>query len=374
MPVYTNIHTHIFNVECAPRRFMGIPLPRFVFNRQAVRRVTRWMKRLLPGKRDRLERLANLLIVGTRRNQEEVWHDLLQAYPHMRTRFVVLTLDMDLMEAGTLKNNYETQIEQLYRVKRSYPEQLLPFISIDPRKQYPGGVYGYLEKQMPRFGFVGLKIYPALGFYPFAPGLEDAYRFAVERKLPVMVHCNKTGIWFQGEIRNEHLYPESFNKSVPRHDYSAQKDLKNKVFKNNFSDPSNYGEVLEIFPDLKLCFSHYGGASEMLKAGPGGSSSEKDNFYLKIREMIKKHENVYADIAYTLGDIDDIGDILLKDLEDEKIRERLLFGTDFFLALQERSERGLLDHLLKIIPADFYYQIAVTNPDNFLHSKYYPKT
>lgn len=372
MSIYTNIHTHIFNIECAPRRFIGIKLPQIIYNRKIVKGVTRALKFLIPSNKDKLDRYANFLLIGTRKNQSLIWKDLITAYPHMRTRFVVLSLDMDMMEAGSPRNNYETQITQLFDVKDKYRNQLLPFVCVDPRKTYPQGVRKYLEEKFLRFGFVGIKLYPALGFYPFDPKLEEVYRFACEKKLPVMVHCTKGGVWFQGKITDKHVLPDNFNPNpVYEYDYRSQRNDKNRNFKNNFSNPKNYEEVLKVFPKLKLCFGHFGGSSEIVISEKNGSNTLETNFYLKIKDLMNRYENVYADVSYTLSEIKEIKSFLLDDLAHNKYKERIMFGTDFYMTIQENSEKKLVDNLLKHISSDEFHQIAVVNSKKYLDSEYY---
>ena len=372
MSIYTNSHTHIFNIECAPRRFIGIKLPQIIYNRKIVKGVTSVLKFLIPSSKDKLDRYANFLLIGTRKNQGLIWKDLIAAYAHMRTRFVVLSLDMDMMEAGNPKNNYETQITELFSVKEKYRNQLLPFVCVDPRKTYRNGMRNYLEEKFLRYGFLGIKLYPALGFYPFDPDLEEVYRFACENNLPVMVHCTKGGVWFQGEIINKHLLPSNFNPDpVYQYDFRDQRNDKNRKFKNNFSNPKNYEEVLTVFPKLKLCFGHYGGSSEIVNSIKNGSNTIESNFYLKIKDLMDKYENVYADVSYTLSEIKKVKSFLLADLENKKYKERIMFGTDFYMTIQENSEKRLVDNLLKHISADDFHQIAVINSKNYLHSSFY---
>ncbi|MEZ5195938.1 MAG: amidohydrolase family protein [Bacteroidales bacterium] len=372
MSLYTNIHTHIFNIDCAPRRFIGIKLPQIIYNRKIVKGVTKVLKYIIPSNADILDRYANFLLIGTRKNQSLIWEDLVSAYPHLKTRFVVLSLDMDKMGAGDPGNNYETQITQLFEVKQKFPNQLLPFVCVDPRKTYPFGVRTYLEEKFLRYGFVGIKLYPALGFYPFDPELEAVYRFACEKKLPVMVHCTKGGVWFQGKIGPEHVLPENFNpEPVNKYNYHNQIKDRNRKFKNNFSNPKNYEEVLKVFPNLKLCFGHFGGSGEIKISQKHGSDTKETNFYLKIKDLMERYDNVYADISYTLSEIKKIEATLLADLTHVKYKERIMFGTDFYMTIQENSEKKLVDNLLKCISSDDFHQIAAANSRKYLESDYY---
>jgi len=139
MNSYTNNHTHIFNLKSVPDKFRGVPIGNLLSKRYISKPIAFLMKRLWPSKTDVLERFANFMLIGSRKNQNLVYEDLRSAY-HLKMKFVVLSLDMDKMEAGNLINNYETQITELFEVKKKFPNELLPFISVDPRKDYPQGV------------------------------------------------------------------------------------------------------------------------------------------------------------------------------------------------------------------------------------------
>jgi predicted TIM-barrel fold metal-dependent hydrolase len=372
MNAYTNIHTHIFNIECAPKKFIGIPLPGITYNRKLMKGITRFMQLLIPSRSDILQRYANFLLVGTRKNQGQLWQDLTSSYPYLKMKFVVHSLDMDKMEAGPAKNNYETQVTQLFEVKKQFPDQLLPFVCVDPRKFYPGGIRKYLDGSIKRFGFIGVKLYPALGFYPFDPELEPLYAFAAENNLPVMVHCTRGGIWFRGKIRHEHILPANFNPHpVDSYDYSDHATMKNRKFKDFFNDPKNFEEVLSVFPDLKICFAHFGGSSEIIQSENHGSGVSENNFYLKIKNLMRRYPNVYADVSYTLSEIKKVNKFLGEDLRDKVIRDRILFGTDFFMTLMENSEPKLVDDLMKFLKPDDFDRIAITNCRNYLSSVFY---
>ena len=333
------------------------------------------MKRLWPSKTDVLERFANFMLIGSRKSQKLVFEDLKSAY-HLKMKFVVLSLDMDKMEAGNLINNYETQITELFEVKKKFPNRLLPFISVDPRKDYPQGVGKYLEQKFKEYGFVGIKLYPALGYYPFNPELEPVYDFACKHNVPLMIHCTRAGIWFQGDIRTEHLLPENFNpKPVYNYDFTNQrkKKIKVKVFKDNFTKPENFVEILEQekYRNLKICFAHFGGSSEILKSKKSGSDTPETNFYLNIKKLMEKYPNVYTDISYTLSKMKKVKSFIIPDIQNPVFRNRILFGTDFFMTIQEKSEKRLVNEFLDQISTDDFNQIAKTNANYYLKSDFY---
>ncbi len=372
MVTYTNIHTHIFNLKCVPRRFYEFPVAKLLGKILALIGISRFLKLMVPvSKKDMFDRYTNVLLIGSKKNQDMIFEELLESYNHLKMRFVVHSLDMDMMEAGETYSNYETQITQLFEVKKKFPDQLLPFLSVDPRKDYNGSLYNYVKDKFDRHGFIGIKLYPALGFYPFNPKLTGLYDFAVENNIPITVHCDKDGIFYQGQLQREHLLPDNLNlNSIYNHDYRYMAEEKIKDFKNNFSNPRNFDEVLSVYPKLKLCFAHFGGTNEIKNSGTTSSDS---NFHLKIKELLENpsYPNLYTDTSYILSENKKIIDLIVNDIKNPVYRNRILFGSDFYMTAWKKKETKLFSDFLKWIAPHDFQQIAVNNCNTFLSSYYY---
>ncbi len=241
-------------------------------------------------------------------------------------------------------------------------------------KEYKEGVRKYLENKLIQYGFVGIKIYPSLGYYPFHPALEPVYEFASQYNLPVMTHCTRAGVWFRGKLRQQHVLPENMNPNpVYKYDFTSQLKAKNRHFKDNFAKPENFVEVLEMekFENLKICFGHYGGADEILNSKNQGHNTVGTNFYLNIKALMDKYDNVYTDISYSLSEINKIKPYIEADLQNPRCKNRIMFGTDFFLTLQENTEQKLIDNCIKNLTTLDFNQIAITNTREYLTSEYY---
>ncbi len=374
MDFYTNIHTHIFNLKCVPDRFYGFSIIRFLSNNLVSKRICILLKFLMPlSKSDMFNRVANTILIGSKKNQDLIFSGLLNTYKHLNMRFVVHSLDMDMMKAGKAANNYETQITQLFEVKKKYLNELLPFLSIDPRKKYPGSLGKYLLDKFTKYGFVGIKLYPPLGFYPFDPELIPLYDFAVNYEIPILVHCTKNGIFYQGKLEHQHIYPLNLNpKPYLNHDYSGMSRLKVREFKNNFTNPANFEEVLLLnkYKTLKICFAHFGGFDEIEKASQGDVTN---NFYLEIKRMLmcKDYPNLYTDISYTLSAGDRVINSIISDIKVPGLRDKILFGTDYYLTNLKKAETKLFDDFIKKIPAHDFRKIAIDNCNAFLKSAFY---
>ena len=156
---------------------------------------------------------------------------------------------------------------------------------------------------------------------------------------------------------------------------------------------------------LKINFAHFGGAEEWLKyldRDRSESSQEvvenpdkgidfmhkqdsdktnPDNFrpykpawlwkdknaewYSILCSMMLQYDNVYSDISYILHE-NKIADLLYATLENPELAKKTLFGTDYYVVRNHKSEKEMLTELLSSLDATHFHQIAHLNPEKFL--------
>jgi len=126
-----------------------------------------------------------------------------------------------------------------------------PFVGFDPRREVlsqrrgdPLGAFDVIRLAVERYGFVGVKLYPPMGFRPLnnaskpngPPGqdgtavdevLREFYAWCLAEDVPVTAHCNIS------------------NGARDAYD--------------SFSDPDDWSTVLSEFPGLHLNLGHFGG-------------------------------------------------------------------------------------------------------------------
>ncbi len=158
--------------------------------------------------------------------------------------------------------------------------------------------------------FAGIKVYPPLGFDPWpADGkerekVEYLYRFCVARNISITTHCNDGGFVTADRAKE-------------------------------FTSPKRWKEVLERHPDLRLNLAHFG-------------RQENKFWFFKNREwmndilgLIRTKENVYTDLSYNGVDPGYYDDLrtLIEEQQDrefrEKLKKRILFGSDFMINLRD---------------------------------------
>ena len=341
----TNCHIHTFTTEHTPRYFPAWPFVIFRYAPWLVRflRLLAWF---LPwrGLYDRLVRLETFHDTGRRQSQGEIFREVRHYYPR-DARFIVLPLDMAPIGHGPVEKDIRAQHNELAALARAHPDSVIPFANLHPAT--PGAV-GEFCRCVEELGFRGLKLYPKMGFAPDDPLLmEQVYPICVERNLPVITHCSRGGVYRKG-------WSQEQCDKVTR--------------------PDAYVPVMERFPDLRICLAHFGGDQdwdEYINTGfdPDDPAAKDRNWVWRIATMIRCGDwpGLWTDSSYTLFKFEAYGPLLRLLLEEEKLCERVLFGSDFYMTRQERlSEKAVSIRLRNALGDVNFCRIAEKNPAVFL--------
>ena len=303
--------------------------------------------RINPASNDIFERTARFLKIAEQPSQREVFTQLELQYPE-NTVFVVLPMDMGFMNLGELETPIECQHEELLTLAQSSGGQIIPFYAADPRHE---DIVERVNGSLARDKFRGIKIYPNLGYKPDHPKLMEIYKLCIKGGFPVLTHCSPGGIWRYGVSKEE---------------------------RRANSGPLNYKRILDTkgYRNLKLCLAHFGGAEEWVKHLKGRARRDEEEAWVRtIYEMIAsgKYPNLYTDISYTVftpkvqGLYVDLVDYLKVLLNNPLVRQRVLFGSDYYMVERESvSEKEVSLLLRSRLGEELYKQIAYTNPREFL--------
>ena len=294
-----------------------------------------------------LKRYERFFGTGMNNSQEQVFSNICCQYPE-KSRFVVLPMDMEYMGAGLPETSYRAQLDELDGLHKANPETIIPFFAADPRRP---GVVELFREFIEEHGFKGVKIYPNLGYFPYAPKLREIYAICEQKGIPVLAHCSPGGISLRGISKEE-----------------AQA----------FAHPANYQNLLTEFPRLNFCLAHFGGNQEWEKSITGKSprDGEDASWLTVILEMLAsgKYPNLYTDVSYTLFCENPSYrpftyiDYLKVMLVDKNVHTHVLFGSDFYMVEQERvSEKEVSIALRSRLGEETYFQIANENPKRFLY-------
>jgi predicted TIM-barrel fold metal-dependent hydrolase len=354
-----NCHIHTFTIDHVPHKFLPFRLVK-ILKPSIIRKPLSWIiKNLMPfTDRDILDRYINFIEITANKTQEETFKHVQGYYPK-NTKFVILPMDMEFMLAGKVKEKYELQLQSLIQLKESFPEQILPFVAVDPRRL---NVLDIVRKYTNEHSFAGIKIYPRLGFYPNDERLLEIYDYAQNNNIPVLSHCSKGGVYTR-KITQEMLEHPIRGKVTK---------IKAKDFSHYFTEPQNYIPLLEKYPDLKICLAHFGGNSEwdsyLEKEWDPNNENQEKSWVAQIVEMMKKYTNLYTDISYTAFHSDRYFPLLGVFLEDTEIKDRIMFGSDFYMVEREKvSEREVSLKIRYALGKEKFEMIADTNVKKFLN-------
>jgi uncharacterized protein len=416
----TNAHIHVFDARCAPDRFflvlpVGVvrliarPLRSFLMSQPGIDLINglaKWTSTL--HDKGKISRFLAFTKIGAERSQDDVFQMALKAGKQYdaSVRLIGLTLNMDYMDSEPSDplnyKNYATQLEEVKNIKRNSPRHFFPFLCIDPRHktgtelrdwvrdqltdgfEHKGKLYPY---------FYGLKIYPALGFFPFDPALEEVYAYAEEYGIPIMTHCTRGGSQYIGKHIQQLIPKEpavmlstseaakAFGEIKKRIDEYYEKGwIKNNSFGNNdkacdlFTHPQNYIPVLEKFPKLKICIAHMGGEGEFytddelhytnwlnqrkaknaFKDLAEIRGIDKERWVDHLQRMMCTYTSLFTDISYTVSYFENARIVVqlqqfanAPDLNKKPLGHRILFGTDFFMTEREKKEGDLYGLMIR---------------------------
>lgn len=231
---------------------------------------------------------------------------------------------------------------------------------------------------------IGFKMYTALGYkpddYDKLPGLSSFYGECVKHRIPILCHGSRGGMlthdWLhycKKDLRhfNQNTYD---NDDIP----PSMKNAKDYYYEN-FISPYAWEQVLQRFPQLHLCLAHFGGEESWGR----DRFKFKPDWFSKLCEMMRLYPNFYVDTSYFMFDDLFIGQFA-EAVQDEKVRNKILFGTDWYMINFEWSRLGhgssyrnffrktynkFIDTELLKIDNYFPARALVLNPLRFLNFK-----
>ncbi len=280
--------------------------------------------------------------------------------------WVPLMMDMTHAYPGSQPAiSFETQREVMTRLTLEAKGRVMPFFAFDPRSG-PADPVEKAKTAIETQGFVGIKLYPPLGYKPVGnddPKVEDAlmrlYRYCCSNEnnlIPITVHCS----WSAGVYSNEHVPGVTHIKTYYR----------------NFARPSYWRNVLQKFPKLKLNLAHFGGLGEWEALSKG--NAPRENWVEPILGLIKDHDNVYTDLSYHGIPTTDLAEgykrVLIERING--LEHKVLLGSDWYMS---RMQCTLDDYWkgFETLLSDLFYKMTGENAIAFLKSeattKFFPR-
>ena len=191
----------------------------------------------------------------------------------------------------------------------------------------------FVRHAVERGGFVGVKIYPPAGYLPLGNSLRfgtdqggrlDAalgamYAYCTAMDVPILAHANASNGFADGY--------------------------------DDLAGPDGWRLVLQDFPDLRVCFGHFGHLHEV---GANPSDPPPASWVNGFVSLIDDHPHVYADVgnskfpvlaSYREGYFEVLRWMLGDDAPNEqqaRRRQRVMFGTDWWMNTMAPAHREYL--------------------------------
>ncbi len=250
---------------------------------------------------------------------------------------MLVDLGMGLYDepATTIREQIELQekisrLSMLGRLPGTTRTRVHPFVGFDPRRQLRASndvesPLDLVKVAVERYGFVGVKLYPPMGFRPIEntatpPDMseQDAarvdevlcelYAWCEREQVPVTAHCNAS------------------NEA-----HSTYRE---------FSHPASWAKVLERYPQLHLNLGHFGGTDSPLS---------QTSWPRATAGLASRFEYLFADVGHHRIDQEDVATeylaalkTLFREPATAAMASRVMFGSDWLmLAILPRHDEFL---------------------------------
>ena len=211
---------------------------------------------------------------------------------------------------------------------RTYPWKVMPFFHFHPCRKH---VHQICDEAINNFGFIGIKMYPAMGFYP---DCNDARNDIIDANI------NKNLEWLYSHLKK---WKDEDGVVVPitvHCQFSSTQAIDCSMDKAmEFTKVENWKRVIEDY-DLKINFAHYGG-NEYLDLKPSNSERQRtinkfsEHCRKDIRALMRKYnkngeKRIFADTAAHGEAFQKHSEDYFDNLKDDLASDNYLvmFGTD----------------------------------------------
>lgn len=353
-----NVHCHILNFQFVQDSMIRIlsKIPERLADQDWFAAVAGYLTATMPGRDyDRLKEMLKIYGMPI----DQVARRYLNSEMKEAGIDVCTPLLMDVetcFQRPDLRGNvpYPDQIDLISAEAARYPWRIFPFVMFDPRR--PGG-FEMVRLALEAKGYLGVKLYPALGYHPLVPrGAKDKaaqelrrlYEYCGQRQIPLTVHCSTGGAYATPTERRERdIWPHT--------------------------EASNWMPLLQEF-GLCVNFAHFGGDDwNENEASRVQSCSWKRTIQNLMRFCRSTGRGrVYADLSFH--------DMALRDstrkayfeelnriLAQPECAEAVLFGTDASMITHTWTEAEFIAPFRRHIKGeDARRRVFYSNPRTFL--------
>ncbi|MEJ2502751.1 MAG: amidohydrolase family protein [Gemmatimonadota bacterium] len=188
---------------------------------------------------------------------------------HMGPDDAIVALMMDITtsaEGERDRLNFGRQIRGTQEAVLAHPGRVLPFVAVNPLRS---NHFELMRSAILEQGFLGVKLYPSLGYQMTTAKMARVLDFCREHDVPITIHTTTTG----------------FN----RDNATAQ-----------FCNPRHWKDLLVDDDPLRVCFAHCGGWG-----GFCGQDQDQSEWADRILAFMDRHPGIYADLSYHVDQMRD---------------------------------------------------------------------
>ena len=288
------------------------------------------------------------------------------------------------------EKTFSRQIDALQKLKKRFPDEIFPFIGIDPRREREDGenILSIVKKNIGKDKtFTGVKLYSSLGFSPTDPILFDhpgLYSWCEKNKIPITIHFSNSGFASPAQkikIFGDIYYPLS-GEAVPAEDIYPDGivTFNNSLFSINpreavnerllvLNHPKLWEKVLNKYPELTINFAHLGGFNQI----PDYIKNKNAGFWTDwVLRIISEYKNVYTDLS-GFADNQEKNDFNLSDfylkiycLLPESVKNKILYGSDYYILTLKEPDLSKYFNDFQSVFGKEINRIAGKNPEKFL--------
>jgi predicted TIM-barrel fold metal-dependent hydrolase len=194
--IVIDAHCHIMNNKCIPKKhrtrqskikpeIIEWILEKFDFDNTNYNWIDKFQSMIRIGNINSIEEVAKFLIEqsgNTKQDIKTMYVPLMMDMTHEPRKWILRKLGRETIMT------FEKQVEQNKNVILNNPGIILPFLAADPRTIKRIGIEDFMQIYR-KNGFIGMKVYPPLGYEPSHPVLIKLYKKCIEENIPVTTHC-----------------------------------------------------------------------------------------------------------------------------------------------------------------------------------------
>ncbi len=247
---------------------------------------------------------------------------------------VALMMDITSENEGERDHlNFRRQIRGTQQAVLAFPGRVLPFIAVNPRR---ADHFALMRQAVMEEGFLGVKLYPSLGYELATDDMRKVLDFCREEDVPITIHTSAGG----------------FKKD----ETTAQ-----------YCHPSHWEHLFKTDDDLRVCFAHCGGWG-----GLSGQLQDQVEWAEQIFAFMDRYPGVYADISYHVDQmqgppaVEEAYVQALKALVDGPRGDRIVFGTDSWLLRLNMDDALYWRYFQEALGEDRFRKVASDVPRAFL--------